>query len=91
MAIFIKTPQISGFQNPGFPHWLEVWFADHYEDWLAGNDAIVKRATCATRAGGLAREQHDKDTSLLRNRARVAERLTRVIKAAVAGNNKGAR
>ena len=37
---------------------LEVWFADHYEGWLAGNNAMVNRATCATRAGGLAREQH---------------------------------
>ena len=52
---------------------------------------MVNRVACATRACGLAREQHDKDIALLRNRARVAERLTEVIKVAVVGNNKGVR
>ena len=78
---------------------LEVWFADHYEDlaaaWLAGNSAMVKRVTCATRAGRRSCEPWSSTArtaiALLRNLARVAERLTGVIKAAVEGNNKGVR
>jgi hypothetical protein len=70
---------------------LEVWFSDQHADWVAGNEAMVGRATCGTRAGSLAREQHGKDIALLWTRARVAERLTGVLKAAAAGNNNGVR
>ena len=52
---------------------------------------MTSRVTCVTRAGGLARDQYDKDITLFRNRARVAERLTGVIKAAAAGNDRGVR
>ena len=35
---------------------LEVWFSDQHAEWVAGNEAMVGRVTCGTRAARQPRE-----------------------------------